>query len=362
MEKGKTIGGIVIWANNILDYYKSVETEIELVPISYDRSDAITKKSSPLQRILYGVNDYMKSIRETKKYIKENHVDILHLCSSAQLSLYKDLFVLKMAKKMRVKTVIHFHFGRIPELLEKNNQEAKMIKRVCGVADTVVVMDYKSQEALLNAGFKNVINLPNPLSTGVMNEVKDNEGKIARIENRILYVGHLYQTKGVSELVKACADIDGIELHLIGSVEEPYLRELECIAKSNGNGLWLKYRGKMSHSEVIKEMFEAGVFCLPSYTEGFPNVILESMACGCSIVATPVGAIPEMLQFNGKELCGLSVEVKNVDDIKTKILTFINDKAIRDFCRRNAVHRVNDNYAIPIIWRQLECIWNNVKQ
>lgn len=355
---GIVLSGIGVWANNILDFYKTIDSDVEIAPVSFDRRYNVSEKSSTLDRLFYGFRDYWRPIKSAMEYIKMENVDVLHLCSSAQLSLYKDLYVLKMAKKKGVKTVIHFHFGRIPELMNVNNREAKMIKRVCKAADTVIVMDQRSHDALQAEGFSNVHNLPNPLAMSIIEDVKRLEGTIARIENRVLYVGHIIPSKGITELVTACTKVDGIELYLIGTIADEYLKELQSIAKAKGDGAWLKYRGKIPHNEVIKEMLSAGVFCLPSYTEGFPNVILESMACGCSIIATPVGAIPEMLQFGGNHnTCGLKVDEKRVDNIKLQLDVILQNSDLRENCRKNAVKRVNDFYAVPVVWNQLQNIW-----
>lgn len=356
--EGIVLSGIGVWANNILDYYKSLDSDVEVVPLSFDRRYNVSGKSSTLDRLIYGVRDYWRPIKSALDYMSNEKVDVLHLCSSAQLSLYKDLYVLKMAKKKGVKTAIHFHFGRIPELMKASNSEAKMIKRVCKAADTVIVMDQRSHDALQAEGFSNVHNLPNPLSMSIIEDVKKLKESITRIENRVMYVGHIIPSKGITELVTACAQVDGIELHLIGTITDEYLKELQNIASAKNNGTWLKYRGKMPHDEVIKEMLAAGVFCLPSYTEGFPNVILESMACGCSIIATPVGAIPEMLQFgNTHNKCGLKVDVKQVDCIKLQLDVILHDKNLRDRCRIKAINRVNELYAVPVVWNQLQSIW-----
>lgn len=359
--EGIVQGGIGVWANNILDYYKTIDSEVEIVPLSFDRRYDVSGKSTTIDRLFYGVRDYWRPIKSAMDYMSKEKVDALHLCTSAQLSLYKDLYVLKMAKKKGVKTAIHFHFGRIPELMQANNCEARMIKRVCKAADAVIVMDQRSQDALLAEGITNVHNLPNPLSMGIIEDVKKLKGTITRVENRVMYVGHIIPSKGITELVKACAQVDGIELHLIGTITDEYLKELQSIANTKNDGCWLKYRGKMPHDKVIAEMLAAGIFCLPSYTEGFPNVILESMACGCSIIATPVGAIPEMLQFGNREMGGLRVEVKNVDYIVQQLRVFLSDREIQDICRKNAIKRVNELYAVPIVWNQLNRIWNGLK-
>jgi glycosyltransferase involved in cell wall biosynthesis len=42
-------------------------------------------------------------------------------------------------------------------------------------------------------------------------------------------------------------------------------------------------------------MAAADITCLPSYTEGCPNAIVESLACGRAVVGTNVGGIPELV-------------------------------------------------------------------
>ena len=359
---GIVTGGLNIWGKSIIDYYRESGAEIDLTPVSFDRVYYVTDKSSTLARIWYGVKDYRDSIRKTFQIIKDGRFDVLHLCTSAQLSLYKDYYILRRAHEYGVKTCIHFHFGRIPELLSKNNWEGKLICKVCNVADSIIVMDLKWLEALKLRGYGNVYYLPNPLSMPIIRQINEQHNSVTRRSNKIISVGHVIPTKGVFELVKGCKDVDGIELHLIGPVDDFTRSELESIAKTKNNGAWLKVRGSMSHEEVIKEMLSAEMFVFPSYTEGFPNVILEAMACGCAIAATPVGAIPEMLCFNTKDFCGLELKVKDTDSVARRVAEFKEDKDLVRHCTTFAKRRVYDQYAMPKVWEQIVDIWNNTNR
>ena len=59
--------------------------------------------------------------------------------------------------------------------------------------------------------------------------------------------------------------------------------------------------GRRKSGEVAQWMRAADIFCLPSHSEGCPNVIVEALACGRPIVASNVGGIPELVD----EGCGI---------------------------------------------------------
>ena len=54
--------------------------------------------------------------------------------------------------------------------------------------------------------------------------------------------------------------------------------------------------GPVPSEEIAGLMAAADVLCLPSYSEGMPNVVLEAGACGLPVVATGVGGIPEVVK------------------------------------------------------------------
>ena len=104
-------------------------------------------------------------------------------------------------------------------------------------------------------------------------------------------------------------------------------------------------------------MLSCDIFVLPTYTEGFPNVILESMACGCAIVTTPVGAIPEMLEEENGKQYGILVSPQNVQELKEGIEKMLNNETLKQECRKNVQQRVNERYNIDTVWKQMSKIW-----
>ena len=115
----------------------------------------------------------------------------------------------------------------------------------------------------------------------------------------ILYVGNVKIGKGIKVLVDAMAPLSARHgrgdalLCVVGSGEA----DAEIAARVKELGLTKSVRlcGRQLHSEIPWWMSACDVFCLPSYMEGCPNVVLEALASGRGVVASRVGGIPELI-------------------------------------------------------------------
>lgn len=352
-------GGIAIWARNIESYYKSICSNVELEIFPMDRKHE-SGDLSFFPRVWYGIREYIPIVRAFVQHIRNNEYDVIHICSSAQIGLIRDILLLHISKRRNIPSAIHFHFGRIPELLKSKGWEYQLLTSVVNKSSSVIVMSQSSYNSLLNAGFSNVVNLPNPLSDTVVSYIESVKVCSERDNNTILFVGHVIQTKGVYELVKACSKIDNIKLKIIGEYLEDTKYKLQNLADSIcGNHEWIEFTGPIHHERVIQEMKKCALFVFPSYTEGFPNVILESMACGCPIIATPVGAIPEMLQFNSSTPCGCCIPVKSISELRNKIDYYIINQKDAIQMGDLAKKRVYSVYSISSVWTKLVSIWQD---
>jgi glycosyltransferase involved in cell wall biosynthesis len=121
---------------------------------------------------------------------------------------------------------------------------------------------------------------------------------IERRDNVIGYIGRLKHEKGVMNLVKAIPEIlrqkSDATLLIIG---EGHLED-EIRTYVGGHGLHDKVTlvGWVPHEELPDYLTRLKLLVLPSYTEGLPNTMLEAMACGTPVLATSVGAIPDVLR------------------------------------------------------------------
>jgi glycosyltransferase involved in cell wall biosynthesis len=134
-------------------------------------------------------------------------------------------------------------------------------------------------------------------------------------EIQFCFIGRNERRKGIHELHEAIKKMpeSGFQFHFIGPI--PSSTQLK-------RG-YVKYHGALRGAEQIQAILDqCQVLVTPSHSEGMPNVIMEGMARGLAIVATPVGAVESVVD----ETNGWLIEPGNVNSLTQTLSTIIEMK------------------------------------
>lgn len=171
---------------------------------------------------------------------------------------------------------------------------------------------------------------------------------------RFAFLGRYEKRKGINELNTAIKNLItkyNFEFHFVGEIPDAH----------KINSAQLKYYGKISDAEKIKSILrQTDVFVLPSHSEGMPNVILEAMASGCSILATNVGAVNVMVHDEN----GWLMPPLNEKAIEEKLTEIIKaDTKEIEQRKKMSVKYVKENFMWDeIIVKELVLINKNVNR
>ena len=112
------------------------------------------------------------------------------------------------------------------------------------------------------------------------------------------YTGRLSAEKGVQNLLKALPIIFNYrnELRALIVGDGPLKESIEISLEAEKISDRVDLAGWISHDDLPRYLNQLRLLVLPSFTEGFPNILLEAMACGTPVLATPVGAIPDFIR------------------------------------------------------------------
>lgn len=168
---------------------------------------------------------------------------------------------------------------------------------------------------------------------------------------RATFVGGITKAKGAIDIVALARRLPEIDFCLIGNMLTEVAPDLNPLP---GN---VVITGLLPHEEVIDNVASSDLFLFPSYSEGFPNAVLEAMALGLPVVATRVGAIPEMVE-EGEG--GFLVEPGDIAGLVSAITALAKDPILRE--RQGAFNREKSRryYSYSTVTKQLTLIYNEV--
>ncbi|MEM1700674.1 MAG: glycosyltransferase family 4 protein [Candidatus Anstonellales archaeon] len=122
----------------------------------------------------------------------------------------------------------------------------------------------------------------------------------------VTYIGRLDRDKGVDRLIDEYTG----DIMVVGSDEDGFINELKARSRSN-----VVFR-EVDYEQIVEIYCNSRYVVLPSRYEGFPMVMVESIACERPFIATPVGEIPTFLEY----LFGNEYKKYLIDDDIRKII------------------------------------------
>ena len=130
----------------------------------------------------------------------------------------------------------------------------------------------------------------------------------------IACVGRLVPEKGQSLLIEAVGALrdDGLDVRLVLVGDGPQRAGLESLVEASGLRDRVEFRGAVAHTEIERILRDADIFCLPSFAEGVPIVLMEAMAMELPVVACQVMGIPELIS---DDVTGRLVRPGSRDDL-----------------------------------------------
>lgn len=138
----------------------------------------------------------------------------------------------------------------------------------------------------------------------------------------VVYIGRMDVKKGLRELVEAAALLHqkrpDLHVFLIGKGPDRPL--IESVIQTKNASEYIHMIPECTFDDVAIWMTAADLVTLPSYMEGCPNVVLESLACGRPVVATNVGGIPEIMS----DECGRLVPARDSEALARGIASVLD--------------------------------------
>ncbi len=230
---------------------------------------------------------------------------IIHIHTSQGIAWFKDTFYVLVAKIFHCHVVLHVHAADFNKLYGKRSRPMqKYTAKVMGLADAIIAVSEEWSNRLAEIvpservfTFKNCIAV-SAVFPGSPHRSKDG--------TKALFLGSVGPRKGAFDLLEAMGRLKSscclLDAWIAGYEERrgdlfmAHTRREELQLGDNYQLL-----GAVCGTKKEDLLSKASMFVLPSYDEGLPMAILEAMAAGLPIIATPVGGIPEVVKdgYNG---------------------------------------------------------------
>jgi len=277
--------------------------------------------------------------------LMRGRVAAVHAHVSSSASFWRKSMMLQMCRAFGRPTIFHLHSGGFAEWVDPRPEFSPRlwwIRRTLETSSAVIVLSSTWSRWMKEfAPRANVVVIGNPVSIPEIMPTPE-ERSAARAFGRVLFLGWIYDFKGCFDLLKSWVlfrkQFPGWRLVVGGKGEvEQFLAEAQRLGIRED----IDFLGWVAGEAKENELRRADIFVLPSYREGMPVSVLEAMAYGATVIATPVGGVPDMME---PDKHGLWVQPGDIDGMSDCLARLAGDPELRARLAREArLHVIRNN-------------------
>lgn len=175
----------------------------------------------------------------------------------------------------------------------------------------------------------------------------------------ILSIARLDHEKGQTVLLEAIAELArrGMPVHAVIAGTGPKEREIERLAEALGVKDRVELPGAVGQDEIRARFAAASIFCLPSFAEGLPGVLIEAMAMEVPVVAARIMGTPELVDDG---VSGFLVPPARADLLADALAELVESPELRTRMGAAGRQKVQDDFDIRTSAEQLEALFREM--
>ena len=302
----------------------------------------IGRKDNESQGTLSRIAHILRNKKEWELLLVQNKDAVIHYnMPLMKVAIVRDYMLIKVAHKLGMRIVLHIHGGNYIKGRNRPWYIKRLLNKIFAWSKHVIVLGEEEKRILEeDFGVPGIVSLPNCIDLAAARNFNRNiEGKDIL---DILYLGRIEPNKGIDYIFDACRALkeDGVKFNLNFAGKEEI--EGQYIPKFKEEfGEDFTFHGIVSGKKKTDVLNKCDIFLLPSFFEGLPMSLLETMSFGQVPVVTPVGSIPTVVTDNAN---GCFIRVKNTEDIVNVMKKLITDRKLCSALSCNAQQTIFDKF------------------
>jgi glycosyltransferase involved in cell wall biosynthesis len=251
-------------------------------------------------------------------------LDLVHINLSSAGSTYRKLQVARLCRVLGVPYVIHLHSGGYPRFWKDDGSRlSRAIQQLFARAQRIVVLGETWRRFVASRvpeAADRIVVIPNAAAKPTL----PHRGGGDKVH--ILFLGRISDMKGVPQLGEALHRMRDIPDWRATIAGDGAVQAACAKAAELGLADRVEFPGWVGGDGVARLIASADILVLPSFIENLPLSIIEGMAAGLAVVATPVGAVEDIIA-DGET--GLLVQPGDVDGLTAALRRLVGDGALR---------------------------------